>query len=98
MIHNFLHSVTLLRDAIQSFVEFCISGIGINRDQIDDHLRHSLMLVTALNPHIGYDKAAQVAKNAHKKKISLRQSAVELGFLTGEQFDELVIPEEMTHP
>jgi fumarate hydratase, class II len=98
MIHNFLHSVTLLRDAIQSFVEFCISGIGINRDQIEDHLRHSLMLVTALNPHIGYDKAAQVAKNAHKKKISLRQSAVELGFLTGEQFDELVIPEEMTHP
>ena len=98
MIHNFLHSATLLRDAIQSFVEFCISGIEINRDQIDDHLRHSLMLVTALNPHIGYDKAAQVAKNAHKKKISLRQSAVELGFLTGEQFDELVIPEEMTHP
>ena len=98
MIHNFLHSVTLLRDAIQSFVEFCISGIELNRDQIDDHLRHSLMLVTALNPHIGYDKAAQVAKNAHKKKISLRQSAVELGFLTAEQFDELVIPEEMTHP
>lgn len=98
MIHNFLHSVTLLRDAIQSFVEFCINGIGINRDQIEDHLRHSLMLVTALNPHIGYDKAAQVAKNAHKKKISLRQSAVELGFLTGEQFDQLVIPEEMTHP
>ncbi|HEX7334972.1 MAG TPA: class II fumarate hydratase [Pyrinomonadaceae bacterium] len=98
MIHNFLHSVTLLRDAIQSFVEFCISGIELNRAQIDDHLRHSLMLVTALNPHIGYDKAAQVAKNAHKKKISLRQSAVELGFLTGEQFDELVIPEEMTHP
>ncbi len=98
MIHNFLHSVTLLGDAIQSFVEFCISGIEINRDQIEDHLRHSLMLVTALNPHIGYDRAAQVAKNAHKKKISLRQSAVELGFLTGEQFDELVIPEEMTHP
>jgi fumarate hydratase class II len=98
MIHNFLHSVTLLRDAIRSFVEFCISGIEINRDQIDDHLRHSLMLVTALNPHIGYDKAAQVAKNAHKKKISLRESAVELGYLTGEQFDQLVIPEEMTHP
>ena len=98
MIHNFLHSVRLLRDAIQSFVEFCISGIELNRAQIEDHLRHSLMLVTALNPHIGYDKAAQVAKNAHKKKISLRQSAVELGFLTGEQFDELVIPEEMTHP
>jgi fumarate hydratase class II len=98
MIHNFLHSVRLLRDATHSFVEFCISGIELNRAQIDEHLRHSLMLVTALNPHIGYDKAAQVAKNAHKKKISLRQSAVELGFLTGEEFDRLVKPEEMTHP
>jgi len=98
MIYNFLHSVRLLRDAIPSFVEFCIAGIQINREQIDKHLKHSLMLVTALNPHIGYDKAAQVAKNAHKKNISLRQSAVELGFLTEEQFDKLVIPEEMTHP
>jgi fumarate hydratase, class II len=98
MIHNFLHSVRLLRDAIRSFVEFCISGIELNREQIDTHLRSSLMLVTALNPHIGYDKAAQVAKNAHKKKISLRDSAIELGFLTGEEFDRLVKPEEMTHP
>jgi len=98
MIHNFLHSVRLLHDATRSFIDFCISGIEINREQIDDHLRHSLMLVTALNPHIGYDKAAQVAKNAHKKKISLRESAIELGFLTGEQFDQMVIPEEMTHP
>ena len=98
MIHNFLHSVRLLHDAIHSFVEFCVSGIEINREQIDKHLKHSLMLVTALNPHIGYDKAAQVAKNAHKKNISLRQSAVELGYLTEEQFDKLVIPEEMTHP
>jgi fumarate hydratase, class II len=98
MIHNFLHSVRLLNDAIRSFVEFCISGIELNRDQIDAHLKASLMLVTALNPHIGYDKAAQVAKNAHKKKISLRESAVELGYLTGEEFDRLVKPEEMTHP
>ena len=98
MIHNFLHSVRLLRDAIHSFVEFCVSGIQINREQIDNHLKHSLMLVTALNPHIGYDKAAQVAKNAHKKNISLRQSAVELGYLTEDEFDKLVIPEEMTHP
>jgi fumarate hydratase class II len=98
MIHNFLHSVRLLHDATRSFVEFCISGIDINREQIDEHLKHSLMLVTALNPHIGYDKAAQVAKNAHKKKISLRESAIELGFLTGEEFDRLVKPEEMTHP
>jgi len=98
MIHNFLHSARLLRDAIPSFVEFCIAGIQINREQIDKHLKHSLMLVTALNPHIGYDKAAQVAKNAHKKNISLRQSAVELGFLTEDEFDRLVIPEKMTHP
>ena len=98
MIHNFLHSVRLLNDAIRSFVEFCIDGIELNREQIDQHLKNSLMLVTALNPHIGYDKAAQVAKNAHKKKISLRESAIELGFLTGEQFDQLVNAEEMTHP
>jgi fumarate hydratase, class II len=98
MIHNFLHSVRLLHDATRSFVEFCINGIELNRDQIDEHLNASLMLVTALNPHIGYDKAAQVAKNAHKKKISLRASAVQLGFLTEEEFDRLVKPEEMTHP
>ena len=98
MIHNFLHSVRLLHDATHSFVEFCINGIELNRTQIDEYLKHSLMLVSALIPHIGYDKAAQVAKNAHKKKISLRESAIELGYLTGEQFDALVIPEEMTHP
>jgi fumarate hydratase class II len=98
MIHNFLHSVRLLHDAIHSFIEFCINGIELNRSQIEEHLKHSLMLVTALNPHIGYDKAAQVAKNAHKKKISLRESAIELGYLTGDQFDAMVIPEEMTHP
>jgi len=98
MIHNFLHSTRLLHDAIRSFVEFCINGIELNREQIDAHLNASLMLVTALNPHIGYDKAAQVAKNAHKKKISLRASALELGFLTGEEFDRLVKPDEMTHP
>src|SRR6185295_7055121 len=88
MIHNFLHSIRLLHDASHGFVKYCIAGIELNREQIDEHLRHSLMLVTALNPHIGYDKAAQVAKNAHKKKISLRESAIELGFLTGEQFDQ----------
>jgi len=98
MIHNFLHSVRLLHDATHSFVEFCINGIELDRTQIEEHLKHSLMLVTALNPHIGYDKAAQVAKNAHKKKISLRESAIELGYLTGDQFDAMVIPEEMTHP
>jgi fumarate hydratase class II len=98
MIHNFLHSVRLLHDAAHGFVDYCIAGIELNREQIDEHLKHSLMLVTALNPHIGYDKAAQVAKNAHKKGISLRESAVALGYLTGEDFDKFVKPEEMTHP
>ena len=98
MIHNFLHSVRLLHDATHSFVKYCISGIELNRAQIDEHLRDSLMLVTALNPHIGYDNAAKVAKNAHRKGISLKDSAVELGLLTAEEFDEYVKPEEMTHP
>ncbi len=98
MIHNLLHSIRLLHDASHGFVEYCISGLTINREQIDANLRDSLMLVTALNPHIGYDNAAKIAKNAHQKKISLRESAIELGLLTGEKFDELVKPEEMTHP
>jgi fumarate hydratase class II len=98
MIHNFLHSIRLIHDACHGFVDYCIEGIELNRAQIDSHLKNSLMLVTALNPYIGYDKAAQVAKNAHKKGISLRESAVQLGYLTGEQFDQYVKPEEMTHP
>jgi fumarate hydratase class II len=98
MIHNLLHSIRLLHDASHGFVEYCINGIELNRGQIDQNLKDSLMLVTALNPHIGYDKAAQVAKNAHKKGISLRESAVELGFLSGEDFDKYVKPEAMTHP
>jgi fumarate hydratase class II len=98
MIHNLLHSIRLITDASHGFVDYCVKGIELNRKQIDTHLNNSLMLVTALNPHIGYDKAAQVAKNAHKKGISLRESAVALGYLTGEQFDEYVKPEEMTHP
>jgi fumarate hydratase class II len=98
MIHNFLHSIRLLHDASHGFVEYCIRGIELNRKQIDEHLQRSLMLVTALNPHIGYDKAAQVAKHAHKKGISLRESAIALGFLSGEDFDKFVKPEEMTHP
>jgi fumarate hydratase, class II len=98
MIHNLLHSIRLLKDACRGFVEFCVEGIELNRARIDENLRNSLMLVTALNPYIGYDNAAKIAKNAHKKGISLRESAVELGLLTGEQFDEYVKPEEMTHP
>ena len=98
MIHNLLHSVRLLKDACRGFVDYCVAGIELNRAQIDKHLRESLMLVTALNPHIGYDNAARIAKHAHKQGISLRESAISLGLLTGEQFDEYVKPEEMTHP
>ena len=98
MIHNLLHSIRLIHDACHGFVEFCINGIELNRDQIDHYLKNSLMLVTALNPHIGYDKAAKIAKHAHQKKISLREAAVELGFLSGEDFDKFVKPEAMTHP
>jgi fumarate hydratase class II len=98
MIHNFLHSVRLLNDACKGFVEFCVSGIELNRAQIDAYLNDSLMLVTALNQHIGYDNAAKIAKNGHKKGISLKESAIELGLLTAEQFDEWVVPVDMTHP
>ncbi|MBD0370717.1 MAG: class II fumarate hydratase [Pyrinomonadaceae bacterium] len=98
MIHNLLNSIRLLKDACHGFVEHCVSGIELNRARIEEHLKNSLMLVTALNPHIGYDNAAKIAKNAHKKGISLRESAIELGLLTGEQFDQYIKPEEMTHP
>jgi fumarate hydratase class II len=98
MIHNFLHSVRLLHDACYGFVEFCINGIEINAAQIDEYVKDSLMLVTALNQHIGYDNAARIAKYAHKKGINLREAAVELDLMTAEKFDELVKPEEMTHP
>ena len=98
MIHNFLHSVRLIHDACHGFVDYCIAGIELNRQQIDRYLNDSLMLVTALNQHIGYDNAAKIAKHAHKKGISLKESAVELELLTADKFDELVKPEEMTHP
>ncbi|HVF29644.1 MAG TPA: class II fumarate hydratase [Pyrinomonadaceae bacterium] len=98
MIHNFLHSVRLLKDACRGFVDFCVDGIELNRERIDAYLNDSLMLVTALNQHIGYDNAAKIAKNAHKKGISLKESAVELDLLTAEQFDEWVNAEDMTHP
>ena len=98
MIHNFLNSVRLIHDASHGFVDYCIAGIELNREKIDEYLNDSLMLVTALNQHIGYDNAAKIAKNAHKKGTSLKESAVELGLLSAEKFDQLVKPEEMTHP
>jgi fumarate hydratase class II len=94
IVANFLHSVRLLADGAVSFDEHCAVGIEPNRARIDELLHNSLMLVTALNPHIGYDKAAKIAKNAHAKGITLRASAIELG-LTGEQFDQWVRPEAM---
>lgn len=98
IIHNFLHSVRLLSDACHSFTEHCITGIEANRDVIAGYVQNSLMLVTALNPHIGYDKAAQIAKKAHKEKTSLKEAALSLGHLTSEQFDAWVTPSAMTHP
>ena len=98
MIHNFLHSVRLIVDACHGFVEYAIKGMEINREQIDEYVKNSLMLVTALSPAIGYDKAAKVAHTAHHEKLSLREAALKLGYLSGEDFDRLVKPEEMTHP
>ena len=95
MIHNFLHSVRLLADACRSFTDHCVVGIEPNREQIDRHLKESLMLVTALNPKIGYDNAAKVAKKAHAEGKTLRQACIELGLLKGEEFDEIVRPEKM---
>jgi fumarate hydratase, class II len=95
VIRNFLHSTHLLAHACENFDEFCAAGIEPNRERIEQLMRESLMLVTALNPHIGYEKAAAIAKNAHKKGTTLKESALALGYLTAEQFDEWVKPEDM---
>ena len=97
MIHNFLHSVRILTDSMRAFREKCVEGMEPIRENIQSHLENSLMLVTALNNHIGYDKAAKIAKNAHENGLTLRQSALDLGLLTNEQFDEWVRPEDMTN-
>jgi fumarate hydratase class II len=98
IIHNFLHSVTLLSDACRTFREFCVEGLAADVEVIERHLRDSLMLVTVLSPIIGYDKAAQIAEHAHAHRTTLREAAITLGHLTGEEFDAAVKPEEMTHP
>lgn len=95
VIHNFLQSVRLLADGIDSFNHHCAQGIEPNRDRIDQLLNESLMLVTALNTHIGYDKAAEIAKKAHKEGLTLKASALKLGYVTEVQFDEWVRPEDM---
>ena len=98
IIHNVLQSVRLLADACTNFNRFCAIGIEPNRARIDDNLHRSLMLVTALNPHIGYDNAAKIAKKAHKDGTTLKEAAVALKLLTPEQFDEWVDPKKMTEP
>jgi len=98
IIYNLLQSIRLIADACASFTEHCVVGIEANEERIQSHLNGSLMLVTALNPHIGYDKAAKVAKKAHAEHITLKQAAVALGFLSPEDFDKLVRPEEMLGP
>lgn len=98
IIYNFLQSVRLLADTCIMFEEHCAEGIEPNRDNIERHMRNSLMLVTALNPHIGYDSAAKIAKHAHKTGGTLRDAAIELGLMSGEKFDEAVRPEQMIKP
>jgi fumarate hydratase class II len=98
IIFNVLQSIRLLGDAAESFTDNCVVGIEPNRERIDKLLYESLMLVTALNPHIGYDKAAKVAKKAHAEGTTLKQAAGELGFLTDEEFDRWVKPESMLGP
>lgn len=94
-IYNFLQSARLLSEAMDSFNVNCASGIVPNREKMDDNLRNSLMLVTALNPYIGYENAAKTAKKAYQENISLRQACVELGFLTEDEFDRVFHPEQM---
>ncbi len=98
MIHNFLNSVRLLADACRSFVDHCVNGMQLDMDRIAANVKNSLMLVTALSPKIGYDKAAEIAHTAHQEHTSLREAALKLGYLDAKEFDELVKPENMTHP
>jgi len=98
IIRNVLHSIRLLADSAQSFTDNCLAGLEANKDRIHNLLHQSLMLVTALNPHIGYDKAAQAAKKAHKEGTSLKEACLSLKLLTSEQFDQWVRPEKMIGP
>ncbi|NLA52196.1 MAG: class II fumarate hydratase [Alcaligenaceae bacterium] len=97
MVHNVLESIQLLTDSILAFNDHCAVGIEPELEKIQQNLDKNLMLVTALNKHIGYDKAAQIAKKAHKEKLSLRESALALEYLTDEEFDKFIVPLDMTH-
>ncbi len=98
IIYNFIHSVNLISDSCLRFTEFCIDGLKANEKVIAKHVADSLMLVTALNPHIGYDKSAAIAHKAHVEDLTLKQAGVALGYLTEAQFDEWVVPEHMIGP
>jgi fumarate hydratase class II len=98
IIHNFLHSVRLLADACRSFTQHCATGIDVDREQIESYVQNSLMLVTALSPVVGYDKAAKIAHTAHVNRSSLKEAALQLGFLTADEFDKWVDAERMTRP
>jgi len=98
IVFNCLNSIRLIADACDGFVDHCVDGIVANKAQIKKHLDNSLMLVTALNPYIGYDKAATIAKTAHKNGTTLKEEAINLGYLTADQFDQYVKPETMIGP
>src|SRR5262249_28790404 len=98
ILYNTLQSIQLLAEAAHSFNERCASGIEPDEKRIREHLDNSLMLVTALNPHIGYEKAAQISLKAYREDLTLRQGALELGYLTPQQFEDWVRPEDMVHP
>jgi len=98
LIFNLIESIHLLADAAENFTHKCLKDIEPNYEMIEKHLNESLMLVTALNPHIGYDNAAAIAKTAHKEGITLKQAASQLDLLSAEEFDRLVVPKDMTHP
>ncbi|MBV9039044.1 MAG: class II fumarate hydratase, partial [Acidobacteriaceae bacterium] len=98
ILFNVLQSIKLLAEGIRSFNERCAAGIEPNEKRIREHLDNSLMLVTALNPHIGYEKAAQISLKAYREDLTLREAALKLGFLTTQQFEQWVRPEDMTHP
>ncbi len=98
MLDNVLQSIQLVAEGARSFNDHCAAGMEPDERRIREHLENSLMLVTALNPHIGYEKSAQIALKAYREEVTLREAALKLGFVTAEQFDEWVKPEEMTHP
>jgi fumarate hydratase class II len=98
MMYNLMHSITILSGSCHSFTTFCVKGLKANKDKIDEFLNHSLMLVTALAPHIGYDNSAKMAHHALEHNLSLKEAGVILGFLTEKEFDAWVKPEKMTKP